>query len=415
MGGFITITSSENFTSCVSHKVNTDCPRCKQRNSWEVIAEVNSLVSEGAWAVNPEIKVLAWTWAWHDEEFLMNAVSKLPKGVRVMCVSEEGVTEKIGGVDTQVLDYSIGLVGPGSRSLKTWKKAKECGLKTMAKVQFNNTWECSSVPYIPTLGLVERHMKGLCDAGVDGLMLGWTLGGYPSLTLELMAQYYWTGNEEYDRLKDLCGEESIFNTIKTASDIFCKAFKEFPFHIGTLYTAPQNMGVANPLFTSPTGRNATMTCYPYDDLTSWRSIYPVDVFENQLKLLSEKWKEGIALLNNLPDEAFLNNPVLMDFKEVAIATYCIFKSTYSQTRFVILRDKERKTGDFIKDILQNKESAAEMQCILKDEIECAVTLYNTVAKNSAIGYEAANHYFYNRYNLMEKVICCKDILESLNA
>ncbi|MDF2685218.1 MAG: hypothetical protein K0S55_399, partial [Clostridia bacterium] len=412
IGGFITITSSENLTSCISHKLNTDCPHCKQRNAWEIIAEVNSLVAEGAWAVNTDIKVLAWTWAWHNEEFLMNAISSLPKGVRVMCVSEEGVPANIGGVDTQVLDYSIGLVGPGNRSLKAWKKAEECGLEKMAKVQFNNTWECSTVPYIPTLKLVEQHMRGLVEAKVDGIMLGWTLGGYPSLTLELMAQYYWTGNEDYDRLENLCGKSNI-GIVKSASDIFSKAFQEFPFHIGTLYTAPQNMGAANPLFTVPTGRGATMTCYPYDDINAWRSVFPVDVFENQLKLLSEKWEIGIELLKNLSDEAASSNPVIKDFIEVATAVYCIFKSTYSQTQFVILRDKEKRTGNFAEDILQNKEST-KMQCILKDEIDSAVTLYHTICKNSAIGYEAANHYFYNRYNLMEKVLCCMDILDSLN-
>ena len=34
-------------------------------------------------------------------------------------------------------------VGPGPRAQRHWTEAKEAGLKTVAKVQLNNTWELS--------------------------------------------------------------------------------------------------------------------------------------------------------------------------------------------------------------------------------------------------------------------------------
>ena len=40
------------------------------------------------------------------------------------------------------------------------------GLKTLAKVQVNNSWECSAVPYLPVPDLVEEHLDRLEKAGV---------------------------------------------------------------------------------------------------------------------------------------------------------------------------------------------------------------------------------------------------------
>ncbi len=60
-----------------------------------------------------------------------------------------------------------------------WQVARQHGLKTVAKVQFNNTWELSSVPYLPVMDLVAEHCSRLSKVGVDGLMLSWSVGGYP--------------------------------------------------------------------------------------------------------------------------------------------------------------------------------------------------------------------------------------------
>ena len=115
------------------------------------------------------------------------------------CTSEEGVQRTIGGVQTSVIDYSISLVGHGENAKHIWEVCRNHKVKTLAKVQFNNTWECSTVPYIPVIDLVKQHMEGLVENKVDGLMIGWTLGGYPSMNLEVMSQYYWN-NERPEEL-----------------------------------------------------------------------------------------------------------------------------------------------------------------------------------------------------------------------
>lgn len=169
---------------------------------------------------------------------------------------------KVGGVDVNLRDYSISQVGPGPWALGQWERARRRGLKTAAKVQFNNTWECSAVPYMPTFQLVERHIRNLRKASVDGIMLSWTTGGFPSPNLQLLgmttARY---GREVAD---------DIIRACQTLSD----AFTQFPFSIYVVYHGPMNYGPKNLLFAEPTGYSASMLGFPYDDLAGAKRSDP---------------------------------------------------------------------------------------------------------------------------------------------
>ncbi len=45
------------------------------------------------------------------------------------------------------------------------------------------------VPALPVLDLVARHAGNLAAASTDGVMLSWSLGGYPSANLELFQSH----------------------------------------------------------------------------------------------------------------------------------------------------------------------------------------------------------------------------------
>ncbi|HHV97432.1 MAG TPA: hypothetical protein GXX37_13370 [Clostridiaceae bacterium] len=193
LAGIFTITMSENHTNCYSHNPpgkKPDCPRCSKRSQAEVIAEVNNIIAEGVHSVKPDARVIAWTWGWHPE-WSDEAISLLNKDVILMCTAEEAIPTNIGGIKGQVVDYTMSIPGPGQRAINNWKKAAELGHKTMAKVQFNVTWECSAVPFLPVMNLLYQYLKGLDNSGVSGMQLSWTLGGYPSLNLEFASQLYW--------------------------------------------------------------------------------------------------------------------------------------------------------------------------------------------------------------------------------
>lgn len=408
LGGFFTITASENLTNCYSHRNDPPCPICSKRKPHEVLAEVNLLIARAARKINKDIKVLAWEWGWAGRIESWDAMAEAigDEGARVMCTSEFGVAKNIGGVDTSVIDYSISLVGPGENAKNIWKTCREHNVKTLAKVQFNNTWECSTVPYIPVVDLVRQHMEGLVANQVDGLMIGWTLGGYPSMNLEVMSQYYWTNEQPEECLQSIFG--SATPVIQTATAAFSRAFQNFPFHIGTLYKGPQHMGPSNPLFEHNSHLWATMTGYPYDDLEQWRSVYPIDVFENQLRLTAEGFRQGLEqLLSSVSEKDLAENKRLAEFVDIATATYCLFQSSYQQTAYNVTRNQY----DEEKDEAKRAQLRTEIQKLLDMEIETAMKIYSVMIHNSTIGYEAANHYFFNKYSIMEKILCCEYLKE----
>ena len=384
IGGFFTITRSENPTNCYSHsKQDTcTCPRCSKRRESEVIAEVIGCIEKGAHKVNPEIKVIAWSWGWN--ELNLDIIKALPENVILQSQSELEVPFTIGGVSGKVVDYSMGIIGPGERAKAEWKAARERGLQTAAKVQVNTTWEGSTVPALPVYPLIEEHIRRIRDEGVTNLMLSWTLGGYPSRNIMHAAKYFYEKLENPEVLAET-------DTQQAAAQAFSAAFLEFPFDIGVLYMGPQNGGPGNLLFLESTGYKATMTGFAYDDVESWRSIYPLEIFESQLARLCEKWEEGLSILEkeNSMDE----------FQVMAEAAYCLFRASLNQVRFY----RAREAG-----------SKAAMIEAAKAEIVCAKKMLALMNVNPAIGFEAANQYYFSRGCLCEKILNCHDVIRRLN-
>jgi len=382
IGGFFIITRSENPTNCYSHSTREKCTcsRCGKRSESEVIAEVIGCIEKGAHKVNPDIKVIAWSWAW--DKFNLDIIKALPENVILMTKSEMNIPFEIGGVKGKTGDYSMSIIGPGEAAKAEWKAARERGLETAAKVQINTTWEGSTVPAIPVYPLVEEHIKQVRDEGVTNLMLSWTLGGYPSRNIMYAAKYFY---EDYD--KNALAETPVR---KKAAQIFSDAFREFPFHIDVLYKGPQNGGPGNLLFLEPTGYESTMTCFAYDDLESWKAIYPVDVYEDQWDKLCKKWEEGLEVLKEVDEPG--------EMEIMAQAAYCLFRASLNQVRFY----RARANGD-----RKGMIDAAEA------EIICAGKMLEMMNKNAAIGFEAANHYYFSKGCLREKILNCKYIINHL--
>src|SRR5213075_1448247 len=188
LGGVFTISASENLTNCASHGQHQTCAHCKGRSAASIIAEVNATIEAGVHRGNPDARVLVWDWGWNDGD-AAEIIRTLPKSVWLMSVSEWSIPISRGGVKSAVGEYSLSTVGPGPRASGHWKMAREAGLKTVAKIQANNSWEISAVPALPVLDLVAQHAANLKAANIDGMMLSWTLGGYPSANLEVLQRF----------------------------------------------------------------------------------------------------------------------------------------------------------------------------------------------------------------------------------
>lgn len=404
LGGFYTITMSENLTHCLSRVVDPEdarvseppemdreCPACAQHSKAENIAAVMTAIDAGMKRAGAKMRLLAYTWAWSkkwDEKLLQ----LLPANVEIMSVSESGVTGEVFGCPTMVEDYSISKVGPGEQAKRMWKLAKATGHKIAAKIQANTTWEMGGIPVIPVPTLVEEHLDKLRAEGVNDFMLSWTLGGYPGGNIELIDH----------RAIDLARRDfgAAGDEVYAVWKEFGEAFRQLPFFsVEQIYFSPQNVGPANLLYTQKTGMAAGMVCgIPYDDLPRWGGYghYPDEVMEKAFDAVSSSWGSALEKLRKigetLPAEYQAN---FRDLWARAQGTYCCLRSTYCQIAFIRLRDAGK--------LFQTRALVAEEKVL-------AQTLLNTMTADSRIGFEAANHYFYGANELKEKIVQC-DYLE----
>jgi hypothetical protein len=429
LAGVFTITASENLTNCASHYSWHVCPRCKSRSEAEILAEVNATIEEGVHRGNPKAKVIAWDWGWRTAALTKDIIARLPKSVQIMSVSEWGLPIQRGGVPSAVGEYSLSAVGPGPRALEHWKAAQAAGLKTVAKVQMNNSWELSTVPYLPVMNLVAEHSHRLASAGVEGLMLSWTLGGYPSPNLETALRFFDGGSSrasgQDSRAKAVPSVENVLDAMATkrygaaggpwarkAWAAFSKAFQEYPYDGGgVLYNSPVQVGPANPLYLKPTGYGATMVGIPYDDLEKWRGPYPVDVFGTQFAKVADGWRLGIPDLKTAVEKApaEYKDEVKAELRFAQVAANH-FQSVANQTRFVLARNRLNDASKSLS-TEQRRQILSQIRSIVLSEIDLARQEFVLTQEDSRIGFEASNQYVYVPLDLAEKIINCRWLLE----
>ena len=413
LGGIFTITASENHTSCACRNGQDKCPRCSKRSRAEIIAEVNNTLIEGMARGNPEAEAVVWDWAWPDE-IVPEIIQRLTKkNCRFMSISERHIPTCRGGIPSKTGEYSISVVGPGTRATNFWHLAHAAGLKTAAKVQCGATWEFSAIPYLPTMDLVARHAFNLANADVDGVMLSWSLGCCPSPNLTAYRDIKRGAKSPDEFLNALAlrlyGEKAV-PYARSAWTAFSDGFVEFPFHVSTLYTAPLHMGPANLLYSRPTGWSATMVGIPYDGLRQWRSIYPEQVFVDQIAKVAAGFGEGAKRFDEMvkyADAALSYNAR----REAGMfrSAYLHFVSVADQCRFVMARERRDQAKDDAARSAANKEMAA----IVRRELATAKALLPLVMADSRIGYECSNHYFYIPQDVREKIVNCRALLDEL--
>ncbi|MBI3117854.1 MAG: hypothetical protein HYZ00_04155, partial [Candidatus Hydrogenedentes bacterium] len=416
LGGVYVITASENLTNCASHGAWQTCARCKDRSDADIIAEVVATIEEGVHRGAPEARVLISDWGWRGHGDAPDIIARLPKTVWLMSVSEWNLPIERGGIQSNVGEYSISSVGPGPRSLAHWKVAEETGLKTGTEIQFNNTCEIATVPYLPVLDLVAEHCSKLLVAThLNAMLIGWTMGGHPSPNLRVAAELCRAPMLETSTVLDRLARERFGEQgsplARKAWTLMSEAFREYPFHISVVYTCPVQCGPANPLYRSKTNYSATMWGFPYDDMNGWRGPYPPEVFAAQFEKIVAGWQPGIAALG---EAVALTPPARRTAAEAdlryARAAAIHFQSVANQTRFVMARDA-LAAGENTLTPEERKRLREEIRRRLESEIALARELFTLTREDSRIGFEPSCQYFYLPLDLVEKVVNCQWLLE----
>jgi len=415
LAGIFTITASENYTNCWSHYSGNECPRCGKRAPEEVIAEVNALMAEGINRASSACRLIVWDWGWQDA-WAEGIIRRLPEQAWFMSVSEWSIPIRRGGIANTTGEYSLSVLGPGPRATRHWGIARRRGLKTIAKIQASTTWEIGSVPYVPVVETAAKHAANLREADVQGLMMSWTLGGYPSPNFETIIKVGQSKQTTVDEAMLVVASRrfgaAAAPVVVKAWKAFSAAFGEYPFCGAVLYHGPQHLGPANLLWGEPvTGyKGLTMGfAHPFDDINNWRGNYPPEIFADQFTKVADGFDRAIAELKaSIRGVPMDEVGALALSREIDVATACAihFRSSANQVRFVLARDKlaAAKTAE------QAAQPRATIEGILKNEMELAIELHAIQSRDSRIGFEAACQYFYVPVDLAEKVLNCRYLL-----
>ena len=399
LGGAITITMSENPTHCRSHW-DCNCPVCKDVPPEKMAAAVNNVFAKALRDSGGGAKLLAFLWGWSPfmgwtREQTERGISYLDEEIIPVCASEYGVPLTKGGIACEVVDYSIANPGPSLLTEISFQAAQKRGMRPCAKIQVNNSWECSATPYLPVFELVLQHLENLKKIGVKDYMLTWTLGGFPSPILDMVASYASNpDNFALDTWYFQCFGKD-WKKVAMASKLFCEGFKEYPFSIQSLYYSPKTLGPANLWCLTPEEKTSSMVCFAFDDYESWIAPYPYEVYVSQYQALLCLWGKGLQALQGVEGDTA---------KELAVCAevaYIHFKSDLLQTKFSYYKR-------------QIKENRRALEGILQEEKELTERLLVLAAKNAAVGFEASNHYFYNERNLIEKILQTDILKQELN-
>lgn len=409
LGGVFTISMSENLTNCFSTWKQDTCPRCRNRNPEDAISEVAHAIRDGVRRSSSDAEVNIWDWGWppwgaRRSSIGPKVIPKLPKDVRLQSISEWDLPVEHGGVKARVGEYSIANVGPGPRAMENWRLAREHNIPTMAKTQFNNTWEISAVPYIPVPYLIARHCSNLRREGVRGIQASWTLGGYPSPNLAVAKEYYFEPSGEMEEILARVatrryGSAAVSHAL-SAWKSFSDAFEEFPYGVH-VYVIPTQHGPANMLRAKPTGVRPSMILLPQDGLAAWRGPYPAAVVRDQFLAMARGWRKGLESFRKAAELA-PGSRAAQAREDLVIAEVCRihFESVANQVEFYRLRDQP-----------QSPEQRSKMRELVEAEIALARELYPLARQYSVVAYEATNHYYYRPLDLAEAIIHGRYLLD----
>ncbi len=387
--GIMTITMSENPTHCHSRKWNSTeaCPRCKNRAPEQLAAEVNNIMAKALRDGNGHTRLIANLWSWSafmgwTEQQTLEGIRLLDPEIDVLCVSEYSKDFVRGGVPVQVVDYSISVPGPSELTKKSLSYAKKLGHRIWAKVQVNNSWECSAVPYMPVFDLMTQHIKNLKQLGVEGFMLGWSLGGYPGGALPL-CNLVCSQDEADENGWYQAVYEADAPAVQSAVRAFGEAFAEFPFSVDSLYYGGQTLGPGNDILDT-SGRESTMVCYTFADYEKYTAPYGLEIYLSQYEKLLHEWQKGLTFL-----EKIQGNLAVSSLKNVALGAYIHFAGAYQ----LALSAKYRRSGD----------ERGIAKCA-KAMLGLTRELYQLICRDATIGYEMTNHYFYNANLLLYRML-----------
>ncbi len=423
LGGVILITASEYPGHCYSHrrKVNpsewaplVECPRCKEREPWEVAAEQVCLMHEGIRKESDSMEIIAWNWGWagYTPAPCRPILEMLPKDVIIMTDFERGGTMDLNERPGHRIDeYSMTFHGPSPLCKGCLEVAKELGMRRMAKLQLGTTHELGNVVALPLMDSILDKADWLRQNPDVGYMGCWNIGNMLSANT-FGFNYFIRQDAPEDKATRLAEFAQQYfpgcdaKLLMRAWNVFDQAMKDMPFVIPFLYRGVHTHALAyteiyrsEPLKGTPYGCSYMPSPWGDDLSVSIPPGYSLDEIVNNLTKMAALWTVGAqmfqdALANCADDKCEIGN---------AIICSCIWESSSHAYRAYRLR------------LNWDDAKRPDMRHIIIGEIDTLKRALPWVEKDTRQGYHPeAACYMFDGQSIRQKLAFLEEELKKLN-
>ena len=265
LDGLLLIIGGEGFYHCYMRpygvdKGGTTCERCMPFGADTVVANLCNWLAESAREVNPQAEIVVWPYSavhvWSSDMPHSGFMGKLTPGVALLTeIEKDEVLLKSGGVKKSIWDYSIDLIGPGTRAKEQIALCRSRGLSVYLKSEPELAFEASGLPHIPCMDRWAARADALASSGATG---AWVFPAYlphrGTSTSEVYKFLWWepvTGREALmvQFAARLAGKEAGPH-LRDAWRLVSEAIPYSP-EIPPYYNGPHYFGPAHPMCADP--------------------------------------------------------------------------------------------------------------------------------------------------------------------
>ena len=413
LGGLINITHGERPTTCLSAisavgEGHIDCPRCSQKQPWEILHASLSAMERGIHSVAPEAELISWLYMPQARgarrgdlaDWVYDIAEHTPPGVILQFNLETGVTRETFGRELTGGDYWLSTPGPSARFERVATAGRRADTPISAKIQTGCSHELATVPYLPVPSLLYRKFAGMRRLGVSHTMLCWYFGNYPGLMNKaagLLSFEPFPPDEDtfLRQLAALTWGEQRASEIAAAWRCFGEGYEQYPLTNLFQYYGPMHDGPVWPLHLEPRDAPLSPTWLLASPAT--REAWPPsgdrigECFMEAFSLpevvelagrMSSAWDRGVDILDRLAP-AFAGQPERLLDIGVARALGIQFRSGYNILRFYQLReDMLRASG------MGRLDQLAVLAGIVSEEIDLDRRLLALCEADSRLGFHS---------------------------
>ncbi len=400
-----------------------------------------TVAAEEIHKINPAIEVLPWD---YNIDFRPTAVElkryvigRYPADVIPLVTWENGKDFARDGEHGYLKDYSINEVGPSEVAAAQIEAAHRRGLKVYAKADTFASWQYGTFPYLPFPQQWHARYQALEASRIDGTMESWSYGFKPNFVAELRAWYSWT---DAPPLEDLLRSIARREFGQGSEDLALRAWSHFSNAIRLVPDTGPNMGTNNSIgspffFQQPKARMLVVEhswslpgtqvgmehVSPYwpfaparvillPDFTNRTNVaeryanpFSLQVFNKYLLLAAGEMEKGLEDYRR----AALQSPAQKRksaFCEVLLAEQLerMMRSDQAILEFEDLRLK----------LPGSRNNLDRMTTILNQELARTEASREAQLRDSRLGYEWEQDYFYTPDILAEKIQQIRAAIES---